>query len=39
MRDVFILNEIWAQEKIYMLIGTSVEIFYLSHSTATGSEL
>jgi hypothetical protein len=22
MRDLFILNEIWAQDKIYILIGT-----------------
>jgi len=22
MRDIFILNEIWAQDKIYILVGT-----------------
>jgi hypothetical protein len=31
MRDILILNEIWARGKIYILIGTLfVEIFYLN---------
>jgi hypothetical protein len=34
MKEIFILNEIWALDKIWL-----VEIFYLSHSTGTGSEL
>jgi hypothetical protein len=38
VRDIFILNGIWAQNKIYILIGTSlVEIFCLSFSTDTGT--
>jgi hypothetical protein len=24
MRDMFILNEIWAQDKIYILVGTLI---------------
>jgi hypothetical protein len=40
MRDVFILNKIWAQGKICILVGIClVEIFYLSLSTSTGTEL
>jgi hypothetical protein len=39
IRDIFILNEIWMQGKIYILIGTLVEIFYLSLSTGIGSVL
>jgi hypothetical protein len=35
MRDKLILNETWAQGKIYIL----VEIFYLSVSTGTGPKL
>jgi len=40
MRDVFIFNEVCTQDKIYVLKGTFlVEIFYLSVSTGTESEL
>jgi hypothetical protein len=39
VRDKFILNEIWAQGKIYILTLYLVEMFYLSLSTGTGSEL
>jgi hypothetical protein len=40
MRDIFILKEIWMQDKIYIFVGTLLgEIFYLSLSTDTGSEL
>jgi hypothetical protein len=31
MRDIFILNKIWAQDEIYILVCTLLfEIFYLS---------
>jgi hypothetical protein len=40
MSDIFILNETWAQGKIYILISTLlVEIFYLSLITYSGSKL
>jgi hypothetical protein len=40
MRDIFILNETWAQGKIYILISTLlVKIFYLSLITHSGSKL
>jgi hypothetical protein len=40
MRDILILNEIWPKVKIYILVANCfVEIFYLSLSTGTGSEL
>jgi hypothetical protein len=42
MTDIFISNEIWGQDKVYILIGTLlVEIYYLSLtvSTGTGSEI
>jgi hypothetical protein len=40
MRVIFILNEIWAQGKIYILVGILlVEILYSPLSTGTGSEL
>jgi hypothetical protein len=25
MKDIFILNEIWAQDRIYMLVGTLLD--------------
>jgi hypothetical protein len=37
IRDIFILNEMWVQGKAYILIGTLVNIFYLSLSI--GSEV
>jgi hypothetical protein len=39
MRGIFILNEIWAQHEIYILVGTLVDIFYLPLTTGTGYEL
>jgi hypothetical protein len=39
LKDIFILNEIWAKDKIFFLIGTLVEIIYLPLSTGTDSEL
>jgi hypothetical protein len=39
MRDIFVLNEIWTQNKIYISVYTLVEIFYLPLRTGTGSEL
>jgi hypothetical protein len=38
MSDIFILNEILVQGKIYILRGTLIEIFYLPLSNG-GSEL
>jgi hypothetical protein len=40
MRDIFISNEIQAQDEIYTLVGTLLgKKFYLSFSTVTGSEI
>jgi hypothetical protein len=40
VRDILILNDIWRLGKIYILVATLVaEIFYLSLSTDTGSEM
>jgi hypothetical protein len=39
MRDIFILNEVQAQNKTYFYALCLVEIFYLSVSTGTGSRL
>jgi hypothetical protein len=39
MRGILILNEIWAQHEIYILVGTLVDIFYLPLTTSTGYEI
>jgi hypothetical protein len=41
MKDTFILNGIWMQDKIYIIWYAFCrdEMFYLSLSTGTGSEL
>jgi hypothetical protein len=41
MRAIFILNKVWAQDKIYILVGTLLgwNILPVTYSTSTGSEL
>jgi hypothetical protein len=37
MRDIFSLNKIWAQDKMYILVGTLlVKTFGLSLAVSTG---
>jgi hypothetical protein len=36
-RGIFIFNEIWAQDKLYILVGTLLGFNALSLSTGTGS--
>jgi hypothetical protein len=40
MRDILVLNEIWAQDKMYILVGTLLGLNILpTLNTGTGSEL